>query len=183
MVGGNDYVVQVKGNQKKLKTAIENLVNQSKSDDQYITTQTNRGRKEKREYYIYYDVTGGVFDKWKGLKTIIFLISSGIRSGKKYKEYHYYISSRNKTSAEILGKGIRAHWHIENKQHWVKDVILYEDKSGVKGKQVSKTMSMIRSIVMNIYKVNELRSIKYAIEEYTNKIQGCLKLIENSYIC
>ncbi len=102
---------------------------------------------------------------------------------KKYKEYHYYISSRSKTSAKILGKGIRAHWHIENKQHWVKDVILYEDKCGVKGKQVSKTMSMIRSIVMNIYKVNELRSIKHAIEKYTNKIQGCLQLIENSYIC
>jgi len=182
VVGGNDYVIQVKGNQKRLKEAIENLVAQRKPDDQYITTELNRGRKEKREYYTYYEVNGGVFDEWKGLTTVIFLRSSGTRSGKEYNEYHYYISSRNKTSAEILGRGIRKHWHIENKQHWVKDVILYEDDSGVKGKLLSKTMSMIRSIVMNIYKVNEMRSIKYAIEQFTNKIPGCLELIENSYI-
>lgn len=175
-------MIQVKGNQKKLKEAIESLVDQRKPDDQYITIELNRGRKEKRAYYIYNKVSGNIFNQWMGLNTVIFLISSGIRQGKKYQEYHYYISSRKEVKAEILGKGIRRHWHIENKQHWVKDVILYEDDSGVRAKALAKTLSMMRSIVMNIYRVNEMRSIKYAIEQYANRISKCLQLIENSYI-
>jgi flagellar basal body-associated protein FliL len=44
-----------------------------------------------------------------------------------YEEIVYYISSKLETATEVAKK-IRNHWGIENKLHWVKDVVMEEDK-------------------------------------------------------
>lgn len=172
-MGGNNYVIQVKGNQKKLKCGIEDYITDHECDDNYLEKEKNKGRVENRRIKVYRKIKGDEFRKWVGLKEIIVIRRWGIRGNKNYDKTHYYISSRQNTTAEQYAKGIRRHWWIENKLHWVKDVILYEDNSLVKNKVIAENLSLMRIIVMNLYRLNKYKSIKYAIEKYVNRIQKC----------
>ena len=69
----------------------------------------------------------------------------------KFKEDHYYISSKTIIGPVYYLKGICGHWLIENNFHWVKDVIMNEDKSRVKEICLSENLSIIRNMVINIY--------------------------------
>ena len=177
MVGGNDYVIQVKGNQSGLKKAIKHYVSQNDCDSQYTKKEKNKGREEKRQTYVYWNIEGEEFKKWKGLTTIIVVRRSGKRKNEPYDTVNYFISSRKQTSAKVYAKGIRRHWWIENKLHWVKDVILHEDKSLVKDKDVAENLSLLRIIIMNLYRIKNCKSIKYAIERFTNRLDECNYLI------
>jgi len=183
VASGNDYVIQVKGNQKKLKAAI---IEKSKeeADEKYIVEEKSRGRAERRETRLYKKVTGSEFDKWQGLCDIIIVRRSGIRDGKEYNNIHYYISSRSNETAQRYAEVIRKHWYIENKLHWVKDVIMYEDNCRIINKNNAANQSMIRNMIINIYKLNGYQSIKKAIEKYTNKLMECLFILNNyKYEC
>ena len=63
---------------------------------------------------------------WVGVQSLIQIQRIGIRLGKKYLMANYYISSLL-TSAAKFATGIRQHWGIENRLHWVKDVVFGED--------------------------------------------------------
>ncbi len=56
------------------------------------------------------------------------------RKTKTSYETSYYVSSLETEDAEEIGLGIRNHWSIENRLHWVKDVIQNEDNSRIKKK-------------------------------------------------
>ena len=179
--GGNDYVVQVKGNQKKLKSGIQEYVDKNNNDDRYYEKEKNKGRDENRETKVYKNVKGSEFAKWKGIRDIIVVHRWGIREDEEFDETHYFISSRKNSSAKIYAKGIRRHWWIENKLHWVKDVILKEDDSLIKDKQLAENLSLIRIIVMNLYRLRNYESIKYAIEKYVNRLDECNKFIYKNF--
>jgi predicted transposase YbfD/YdcC len=53
---------------------------------------------------------------------------TGIRERKPFEEKVFYMSSLTENAAEFSQR-IRAHWHVENRLHWVKDVVLKEDES------------------------------------------------------
>jgi predicted transposase YbfD/YdcC len=50
--------------------------------------------------------------------------------GKRAQEERYFISSLS-ADAERLAKAIRGHWGVENKCHWVLDVVFGEDQSSI----------------------------------------------------
>ena len=150
--------------------------------DTDCVVEKNRGRKEHREVHVYSQIENPIFDQWYGIKKVIHVVSKGNRNNKDYNEDRYYISSKTAESAKTYNKGIRGHWGIENRLHWVKDVILNEDKSMVSDLDRSVNMSIIRNIVINLYRMSGYQSVKYAIEEFTNKIEKCTNLIYNNLV-
>ncbi len=182
MESGNEYVLQVKGNQPKLLEAVKSTIANSFSIDVDYTLEKNRGRIEKREVHIYSATDQIIYKQWCGIKNIIHVVSEGIRNKKKYKVNRYYITSKTNEEAASYNKGIRAHWGIENKLHWVKDVILNEDKGMVRDLDRSGNMSIFRNMVLNIYRINGFKSIKIAIERFTNRIDRCIDLICDNLI-
>ena len=181
MVSGNDYLIQVKGNQKKLANAIKENVQVSERVDIQCTKDKVRGRDEYREYHIYQGMQRGVFSLWQGLYTIILVRRISTRGGKRSEEWSTYISSRKEKLASTFSTEIRTHWFIENKLHWVKDKIQGEDKSLINCKSLALNMSMMRTFVYNIFKLNHEDSILYAVEKYTNRISECIKAINMEY--
>jgi predicted transposase YbfD/YdcC len=180
VVSGNDYVIQVKSNQKNLKAAIVAKSENEKADQIHISDEKNRGRIERRETRIYRNVREAEFKKWTGLRDVIVVKRSGIRDGKEYENWHYYISSKTRLSAEIYAQEVRKHWYIENKLHWVKDVIMYEDTCRIRDQSNAANQSMIRNMIINLYRLNGYQSLKKAIEKYTNKITECLNILNNN---
>lgn len=179
MGGGNDYVIQVKKNQKGLLEQMKKEITSQDPIDIYVTKETRRGREEIRQTKIYHASRSGFDKEWVELKRIIEVVNSGRRNGKLYKETHYYISSKKSNSANYFGKGIRAHWGIENKLHWVKDVVLNEDKSRIKNGHLISNLSLIKSAVINLYRLHGMNSITKAIQRHCNRIRECLILMDS----
>jgi predicted transposase YbfD/YdcC len=50
---------------------------------------------------------------------------------------------------------VRCHWHIENRLHWVLDVIFHEDYSRLRNRHGPHNMAIVRHMAMNL-----LRSAK-----------------------
>ena len=159
MESGNDYVIQVKGNFPKISHFVKQYIQENDPADLHYTKEKNRGRIERREYKTY-SVKLPLKD-YPSIRTIIHTINSGIRKTKRYEEHHYYISNKSIDDAQYYSRGIRGHWSIENRLHWVKDAIMYEDKSRVKGLDLSANLSVLRNITMNIYRLNKFKSNYY----------------------
>ena len=74
----------------------------------------------------------------------------------------YYISSKVLPSKKNAAK-IRGHWLRENQVHWVKDVIFNEDKSKIRELQAARNLSLLYTIIMNVYRSFGFDSIKQGI--------------------
>lgn len=174
----NDYLIEVKGNQPKLFEEVKKNVELSKPLDKHITEEKNRGRIEKRETYIYDELTN-INPEWKGINKLVKMIRSGIRQNQPYNETHYFISSLTTNNAQTYSTTIRTHWGIENELHYVKDVNMNEDKSRIKGDYAAENLSVFKNIAINIYRANGMKSIKYASRKFINKIEDQFMLIKN----
>lgn len=178
---GNHYILEAKGNQKSLFNQLRlNMENYSPINT-YFTKEMNRGRLEIRKTYLY-DNTSNIDSDWVDVKRIVKIIRTGIRDKKEYYEEHYFISSVETNDAALIAKAIRGHWGIENNLHYVKDVNMNEDKSGIKGGSSAENLSILKNMAINIYRCNGLKSIKSATKKYTNKIAEQMQLIRNTHI-
>ncbi len=110
------------------------------------------------------------------------MVRSGLREGKPYREDHYLVCSLETKDAKLVSEIIRPHWGIENRLHYVKDVNMKEDKSGIKGGHSAENLSIMKNIAINVYRYNGLQSIKSAIRKFTNRIPQQLELIRNTHI-
>ena len=61
--------------------------------------------------------------------------------------------------AEFISARIRGHWSIENKLHWIKDVIFGEDKSPIKNFNAATNLSILVTIGINLFRLFDFQSI------------------------
>ena len=88
-----------------------------------------RSRIDKR-YYQKLVVTDWLSEakEWAGIQSILCVTRTreDKTSGKVQEEKSFYISSLN-APAKQLAQSVRGHWEVENKVHWVLDVVYKED--------------------------------------------------------
>jgi len=180
--GGNDYVIQVKGNQKDLYRGVEKTIETGQMLDEYKKEEKNKGRLEKRRVRIYDWDERFISKSWKNVHRIIEVVNEGIRNQKGYSEKHYYISSLKDKDASVFAKGIRRHWSIENQLHWVKDVIQNEDGCLIEDKSIVANLSLVKSIVISLFRQKGFQSTKKALERFKNRVDDCCALIDLKYI-
>lgn len=139
-------------------------------------TTNKRGRMESRKTFVYNNIEG-ILPEWVGLKRIIRVERLVVCQGKKRHETAYYISSLQSNNAQKFARHIRAHWGIENRLHWVKDVSMKEDSSKTAKGKAAENISIMRNIVINIFRANGFDSIKEATQLYANNPKELLNLI------
>ncbi len=66
----------------------------------------------------------------------------------------YYISSST-ASAAVLGAGVRAHWSIENGQHWVLDVLFGEDGCRTRQGHAAQNLAWLRKMVLSLLRQDQ----------------------------
>ena len=101
----------------------------------------------------------------------------GIRSGKKYLQTNYYISSLV-SKATTFADGIRQHWGIENRLHWVKDVIFGEDVAPFSNYNAATNWSIIRNIAINLARRGGYDSLTKAERFLAHDIDKLFLLLE-----
>ncbi len=173
---GNDYLVQVKGNQPNLLKALKETAATQDPISIYETTEKKRGRNEFRKVLLFKPINNIPLG-WEELNSIIHVERITQRKGKITNEKSFYISSLNSEEAEFFAKGIRGHWSIENRLHWVKDVIQNEDNAAIKKGNGIETLSILKNIAINLSRTFGYDSIKEAQIYFASNVKELYKKI------
>ncbi len=135
-----------------------------------------RGRTTCRIARVFTNLCG-IDLNWLALKSFIQVERIGIRSGKKYLQTNYYISSLVSKAANFAN-GIRQHWGIENRLHWVKDVIFGEDAAPFRNSSAATNWSIIRNIAINLARKGGYDSLTKAQRFLAHDIEKLFLLLE-----
>lgn len=152
--GGADYLLSVKDNHPCLKQEIADYVEDPAlrgTMDAASQTEKNRGRIEKRSAFIT-EETGWLAgrDEWCGLACIGAVHTEFETKKGKTEEWHYYISSRRLTAAQLLHHA-RMEWAVET-MHWLLDVHFGEDNCRVEDRNIQQNLNMLRKAAINLIK-------------------------------
>ena len=72
----------------------------------------------------------------------------------------YFLSSASLSAAQIL-HATRAHWGVENRLHWVMDVVFHDDLMRLRTNNGPANMALVRHTALNILKnTNDKISLK-----------------------
>ena len=167
-----DHILALKENQKELYDVVSGIFEGTEQiaykqvQHTYIKTTDNKhGRMEIREGWVITDEEWlSLIEQkaeWEGLSSIIKVRRSRKVNGETSIEDKYYIASLIANAQLVLNK-IRGHWGIENKLHWVLDVVFREDFSRVRAENSAENFAVIRHIALNLLKQEKSckRSIK-----------------------
>ena len=169
---GNALLVRVKDNQPTLHAALAGLCATGCPFDSYETLDRGRhGRQEHRRVEVF-NTTGQLDAPWETLISCVARVSrltyiKNTRTGlwATREEVGFY-PCQARHGAKILGGAIRAHWGIENRAHYVRDVTLGEDASRIRTRP--GMMARIRSAALNVLRSNSVQNISLAL--YANAV-------------
>jgi predicted transposase YbfD/YdcC len=148
-----DYVLAVKGNQRRLLEDAIHLFDAPithTTGDYSKTSESAHGREEIRECWVSGNMDG-VRDRnrWKKLQSIARVICTRTVNGKTSVESRYFISSLVPDASEIL-KAVRSHWKVENSLHWSLDVSFREDESRIRIGYAQQNFALVRKLALNL---------------------------------
>lgn len=150
-----DYILAVKENQKMLEEGIRDTIRFIPPKSEHQQTDFGHGRIETRKCRVYTDFTYiENSKKWTGLSCVVEIEAERIikSTGATSKETRLYISSIKATAKEF-NKWIRSHWAVENKLHWVLDVVFREDLSTKrKGHAAENFNTILKTVITLLYK-------------------------------
>lgn len=156
-----DYLLAVKGNQKKLYGEVARLFDQYWQENptdtpSVVFTETDKyahGRSEHRRCWVIQDTAMfPVAAGWKA-KTVAAIQLDSRKKDKGETLLRYFISSRQLTAKEIL-EATRRHWCIENQLHWVMDVAFDEDRCRARKDNAAENLAITRQVTHNLLKMD-----------------------------
>jgi predicted transposase YbfD/YdcC len=172
---GNDYLVSVKGNQPKLLQAIQTVSQQQQPRSHQHTTERRGNRLVHRSVSVFEDVSG-IDEQWVNPQSVIAVRRAGTRDGKPFDKMSYYLSSLDADALE-LGLGIRRHRDIENRLHWVKDVVFGEDAALFPSSNAATFWSIVRTIAINLVRRAGHTSVTRGLRALRHDIDSLFYLV------
>jgi len=169
MAAGAEYLLAVKANQPTLRAEIEAAfaAAQIGAVDTFTEHDKGHGRIEQRTTSVLREVDWLQGDRrfpgelrLTGAATIIRVEAQIQRGAKSHTETRYYIASAILT-AEKAAHAVRGHWGIENRLHWVLDVVFNDDQSRLRKGHGAKNMAVVRHFALNLVRAaKDKKSIK-----------------------
>lgn len=155
---GADYLLAVKENWPNLHGEIERYFDAAPDGtlDRFDTTDGEHGRIEIRRHAVSHDVDWLITDRrfpgeprFPGLKAIAMVEAEVERNGTTSRERRYYLCS-TPLDARLFARAVRCHWHIENRLHWVLDVVFHEDLNRLRCGTGPQNMATVRHMAVNL---------------------------------
>jgi predicted transposase YbfD/YdcC len=153
---GGDYVLALKANQPALYEDVRLLLDDPEAppDDLASTTDGDHGRIEIRRAAIVHDTAWlAAAHEFPGLKAVGKVTAAREQDGRTTVTTRYYLLSRPLAAARFLAV-VRAHWQIENRLHWVLDVVLDEDRARARKDHAPENLARLRRFALNVLRAN-----------------------------
>ncbi len=161
----------MKRNQKTLFEEIEQTIVEQPHIDCYEVHQRDHGRKSSWYAFVYDAQQSPKAKEWANLRRFVHVHRVREEKGKTTHTDSFYISDLFEVSAEVFQQGIRGHWGIENRLHWVKDVRFNEDQNRIRTNAGPIADSILSAIAINIHRIDGRQSIMEAQEYATKNIR------------
>jgi len=159
---GGDYLFMVKGNQHSLQTELEIVFEPAKASGwgrdgadllemrAAKTVAKGHGRIEVREIKASTELAD--YSNWPYLAQVFEVKRSWVEKGQLKAEVQLAVTSLPKEIADVraLLELKRGHWGIENKLHWIRDVVFGEDKSLIHKGSGPQIMAALRNTALNL---------------------------------
>lgn len=166
---GADYLLSLKDNWPAFCAEVERFFagTDAKGLDRLETTDGDHGRIETRRHAVCHDIKWLTSDRrfpgeWRfdGLAMVAMVESEVERGGKVSIERRYYLSSAT-LSAKQFAAAVRAHWHVENRLHWVMDVVFHDDLMRLRTRNGPANMATVKHMSLNLIRqINDKASLK-----------------------
>ena len=156
---GGDYLFSLKANRPAMLADVEAFFAAPATAGAlawHETVDADHGRVERRRHATTQDVAWLFSDRryagepaMPGLTTLAVVDSTVERDGQTSRSRRYYLSSADLTP-EHFAVAVRAHWSIENSQHWVLDTAFDEDRARNRKDNGPVNLAVLRRLALNV---------------------------------
>ena len=155
---GADYLLALKDNWPALSAEVERFFADADAAplERHDTTDGDHGRVEIRRHAVCHDIGWLLSERrfpgewrFKDLAMVAMVESRTGRGGKTSLERRYYLSSA-KLSARQFAAAVRTHWHVENRLHWVMDVVFHDDLMRLRTENGPANMAAVKHMCLNL---------------------------------
>ena len=157
--GGGDYLLSLKANRSALLAEVETFFADealASACDAYETVDNDHGRMETRRHRVHHQLDWLKSDRrfpeerdFPHLAAIAMVEATSERGGKLCHERRYYLSSA-KLDAKAFAHAVRAHWGVENRLHWILDVVFHDDLARLRTGFGPQNMAVVKHMAMNL---------------------------------
>ena len=178
---GGVYIIGLKANQEQLyRYAICATLVGSASYQRADEPVRAHGRVEQRSYACFVVSQPALALRWQssGLLTLIRVRRNrqGLQGGKPSEETSYFVSNSpagSQSQADELFDALRQHWRIEAMHH-VRDVTLSEDALRTGKQSVTRIMSSLRTLIINLLRRTGCKNMIAQLESFADKFPTLL---------
>ena len=147
---GAHYVLTVKDNQPGLKRELERLP--WKDVPAVSVPDGSHGRRVRRTIKA---VEAPAWIDFPGAAQVIRIRRARTVRGRKHVEVVHLICSLPMTDAppELVASWARGHWAIENRLHWIRDVVFDEDRHRLRTGNAPQVMAALRNLAISLIRL------------------------------
>ncbi len=156
---GGDYLLALKANRPLLHRDVVAFFDAPPADmlePPHETTDGDHGRIEQRRHVLCHKVDWLFSDRryadeprFPHLAMIGMVESQVERNGALARERRYYLCS-TQLDAKTFAAAVRAHWGVENRLHWVLDVVFHDDLARLRSGNGPQNMAVVKHMAMNL---------------------------------
>jgi predicted transposase YbfD/YdcC len=172
----NHYLVPVKANQRKLLSHIEQTIAQQSALSQCQFAERGHGRQSHWQVSVYGVADRALAGNWPGLSSLVHVHRQRCQKGQFHEVEAYFISDLTLAASEFA-LGIRGHWGIENKLHWVKDVVCGEDTNRIRHVAGAVNVSVLGTMALNLHRQAGHDSITEGQIKFGSNVKELVNLI------
>lgn len=183
------YVVGLKSNQTHLyRYCLCSSLVQQPTYERMDRLERGHGRLEQRTYGCFRINPRALALRWQdsGMATCIRVkrIRQPLNGSQPTEEISYFISNTQPTTpteADELFDAIRQHWRIEA-MHYQRDVTLSEDGLRTGNESISRLMSSLRTLTINLLKRAKSRNMAAQIDNFADKFHTLIQFMTQELV-
>jgi predicted transposase YbfD/YdcC len=172
--GHGDYVFTVKANQPSLYAACKRLP--WRQVGEHSTVDIGHGRRVRRTIKV---VAAPAWITFAGAVQVAQIRRTTTRAGKKTVEVVYVITSADHRTAPptVLAAWVQGHWGIENRAHWVRDVVYDEDRSRVRTGNAPQVMATLRNTAISLLRLAGTTNLAASLRHHAARTDRPITLL------
>jgi len=156
---GADYALALKENQAKLHAAVaRRFARRGKRSTALRREASTHDRAETRRATVIRDTSVATANRFPGVVALARITSRRRLRGKRAEKpaVRYYLLSKYIPAKRLLAT-VRSHWGIENRLHWVLDVVFDEDANRSRKDNAPENLAILRRLALNIIRSHPAR--------------------------